>query len=860
MNLKPFLLLTVVTLMAILEGGELPSARPIRMGARYTTPKGIGYTTGYSTLEAFISGQIRDAWLPFLDLRGHVFDNGKLGANGGLGVRYLSSSRVWGINGYYDYRNTKYQHYNQAAIGLESLGTTWDFRLNGYLPFGKKTSALRDTSFDRFQNHFMYLKSTRDVAFKGANFEAGAHLNRFFLGAGPYYLNGKGETAWGGQLRGSVDLFKEYIRIEGNVSYDSFFRWSGQGQIGINIPIGKKMGSSCTERDRSLYSRAVQRVDRNEIIPVGELYPRSLAINPATGQPYYFVFVDNTSSSLGTFESPYPSLAEAAANSSSGQIIYVFTGDGTSRNMNSGITLKSSQMFLGSATAQPISTTLGSIEIPPLTGALPVITNTSAAPVITLSDNNLISGFYIENANGTGLSGTNITHLTASGNTIVGGAPAAGTGEAILLTNVSGQIEISHNLFFQTNRMGVASSAVHIALDSTQCSANFESDKFYIVPNASAIDCLLVDLTSTGSMSSVTIHNTTCRSNSLFGSDSGFEFNLSNSSSISSIALSNSKTSYLGKGLYLNLADSGSIGTVAVSQCEFIKGQDGINLSLVSTSSIDQIQVSDTFFDSNGNSSIYGNLTTSGNIRSIDVSRSIMQGNNGYAVYLGLSGSGSIVSINVANSTIRNSLSAAFEVYMSSTGTVNQLQFSNSEIDTSISGLYLYSAGSNVIDLLGVSNCVFKGLTTKGINITAPIITELDISNSSFTNCDIGIFVDVAAQIGQGTVSDNSFFLSGTNGILVNTTTANNVLSVTGNTFTDTLTSAQGYGAKFTNNGGTFCLNFTGNQAFPTSREGGINPYYFNNAAGTFNLTSQSTSANNIGGITSSGISGSCTQ
>ena len=97
--------------------------RPMRVTARHIEPNGIGYNQGYTTLEGFFSSDPwGGAWYPFLDLRGHAFNNGKLAANAGIGVRYLSGSRIWGGNFYYDYRNTKHQHYNQVALGLEALG------------------------------------------------------------------------------------------------------------------------------------------------------------------------------------------------------------------------------------------------------------------------------------------------------------------------------------------------------------------------------------------------------------------------------------------------------------------------------------------------------------------------------------------------------------------------------------------------------------------------------------------------------------------------------------------------------------------------------------------------------------------
>jgi hypothetical protein len=103
----------------------------MRAALKHIEGGGIGYNKGYTTLEAFIASD-PDWWsvTPFLDLRGHVFDNGKFAANGGIGLRSILGSRVYGINSYYDYRNTRRKGYNQIGLGLETLGELWDLRFN----------------------------------------------------------------------------------------------------------------------------------------------------------------------------------------------------------------------------------------------------------------------------------------------------------------------------------------------------------------------------------------------------------------------------------------------------------------------------------------------------------------------------------------------------------------------------------------------------------------------------------------------------------------------------------------------------------------------------------------------------------
>lgn len=78
-----------------------------RASLRHIESGGIGYKDGYTTLEAFFASD-PSQWpvTPFLDARGHIFDDGKWAANVGAGLRKLWRNRAYGINAYYDYRGT----------------------------------------------------------------------------------------------------------------------------------------------------------------------------------------------------------------------------------------------------------------------------------------------------------------------------------------------------------------------------------------------------------------------------------------------------------------------------------------------------------------------------------------------------------------------------------------------------------------------------------------------------------------------------------------------------------------------------------------------------------------------------------
>jgi hypothetical protein len=400
-----------------------------RVSARHIEAGGIGYSQGYTTLEGFFAPDPQQLFLmPFLDVRGHVFNDGKMAANAGLGFRGILGCRTYGLNAYYDYRNTKKLHYNQVGVGLETLGTLWDLRINGYLPVGRKITSPYDVKFNKFSGHELILSQRRQFAMKGADAEIGFHFGKsqnfdFYTAAGPYYYIGEiGRNIWGGKAR-VVGMYKEYISVELSNSYDRMFHNNFQGQISFTLPFGgrsrvkKRDGCNSCKTSDAIAFRMVQPVGREEIVVIGKRKQLTPAINPATGQPYVFVFVSNTSSSSGTYASPYPTLSQAAANSGPNDIIYVFPGDGTTKGMDTGVTLQNNQYLWGSGVGHAIQTSQGIISIPALSSSSPTITNTNIntdGNAITLASNNAICGFTIASAFNDAIYGTDLQHLEVS--------------------------------------------------------------------------------------------------------------------------------------------------------------------------------------------------------------------------------------------------------------------------------------------------------------------------------------------------------------------------------------------------------------------------------------------------------------
>ncbi len=377
------------------------------IGLRHSEAKGVGYRHGYTTLEGFGIWDGNTDFMPFIDLRAHVFDQGKFAGNAGVGGRtfFSSMNQVLGYYLYYDVRQENHGlTVQQLSPGIEVLGKRMEYRMNAYFPI-IKNSHKYNFDFDRFDDHHIILKSKQKQAMTGVDAEVGAHLTQdtkydVYAGAGPYYFTSSNASTWGGKVR-LLGRFKEYVSLEATYTYDHLFGSIIQGSVGLSLPLGgkiKRKDKNCASGINLALSRAAFAPYRFEIPVVKRATRRSEAINPATDDPWVVWFVDNTSSSDGTFESPFPTLVQAQNASGPNDMIYVFPGDGTSKGMDAGITLQNGQTLFGSGISHKIKTQHGKIKIPALSTSYPLITNTGmtgGGNVVTLADGNNVSGLNI---------------------------------------------------------------------------------------------------------------------------------------------------------------------------------------------------------------------------------------------------------------------------------------------------------------------------------------------------------------------------------------------------------------------------------------------------------------------------------
>lgn len=773
-----------------------------RATLRHIESGGIGYQDGYTTFEVFLASDPSE-WsvTPFLDGRGHVFDSGTWATNVGMGLRAILGTRAYGLNTYYDFRDTHKLSYNQISVGLETLGELLDFRINGYLPVGNKTTAPYNTQFVRFSGHHMIVSRKYQYALKGIDTEVGFHFGKselfdFYAATGPYYYKGQlGPNIWGGKAR-IAGMFKEYVAVEVSDSYDNAFHNRFQGQVSLTMPLGPKSRvkkskkvSSCKMAD-ALTSRMVQPVGRQEIIPIDSTTKQATATDPVTGAPLFFVFVNNLSSSLGTYNSPYPTLAQAQANSGPGNIIYVFPGDGTTRGMNSGISLKANQKFWGSGVSHSIQTGQGSVSIPAQSSSSPTITNTNVdteGNAVTLATSNAVSGFRIRSPLNDAIYGTNSQSFEVSSCTIESATTYAV--EATSLGNAS--VSITNNQFLN-NVNGI--SLTLNGTSSVTCSDN-------TFDGQTSVSNVPVEIASTDNILAVYIERNVFSDNTT----GSIRFSLTNVVDADIRVLNNEITNN----------GTGSQSTLG-SSCVVISSGTNDHCA---------IALRDNTFSDNGSNSLY--LHTSGSFSALEITASTntMSNNGGSALVLATPVN--VLALHATDNTITECDDNGIAVISSGTTSTGDITINNNtitDIGNSSNGIAINQNFTTLnLTLLDntINRCEGTGVisyASTGINSFALTASGNTISNCQNLSSNAAAGLDIEQFISfEGSVTNNT--------LLGNTGTS----LVVGSTLTAP----------------TACLFLTGNNS--------TNYLLTNPGDGVFNLSPCSVVSSNVGTIDTSG-------
>lgn len=411
-----------------------------RFGIAYEAGDGIGFDDGFTTLEFFtpIRGDL--VWeMVFGDARVFMHNDATVGANFGLGYRFysLEQNRIWGVNAYYDYRQTDDNDFSQLGIGVESLGPIVDFRANAYIP---DVDDVVGPVPGLFVEHLL-ITNRDEIAMSGGDAEVGLCLFDFdqvqgrVFGGGYYFYGHGNDDAIGWKARGELAAADQRFQVDAGVQQDDVFGTTYSVNVAIRY---LRRGISAIKPMDHLFYRRTGDAEAANIAyrlsaPVKRLQnivlsqQPEIAIDPATGNPLNFLHVVNGGAGTGTFEDPYGTLTAALADGDAGtSIIYTPFGGDFVEN----ITLVPGAQVLSNGPRQFVQTQFGRTRIP-LSGASPDLTDLpTLMGNVDMADDSRFSGFEVTGQ----ITGTGVSNITLDNNVI------ENVGDAVVLTGVDGAV------------------------------------------------------------------------------------------------------------------------------------------------------------------------------------------------------------------------------------------------------------------------------------------------------------------------------------------------------------------------------------------------------------------------------------
>jgi len=410
---------------------------------------------GFTRISAFMPYWIEEDALVFADLGGFAAYNPGGGANLGVGWRWYNRDidRLVGFNAWYDFDAGNQREYHQLSIGFESLGRYVDYRANGYVPISADSHNLNtgltgQTSFQA--NNILLGRATgRESAFTGFDAEIGGPvplLGRYGLSTyvGGYFFDSNNignVTGFSSRTQGQVN---EDLTVGVQVTHDNVFDNNAQIQVTWTLPDGAPGRWLRQPRVRDRLTAPVVRnyrvVTRQDI-----LYTADIALNPADGDPFFVAHINpnrTPGTGTGTFEDPYSQLNQfnnlpIPPKNIIDIISVTARDDGTSTQLNTGVTLLNNQRLLSTAVTHTFTAIQGTFDLPGFVGGpLPVLANLGGGNVVTFATNNRnieVSGFTINGSvTGNGIAGVNNQRVNINRNVIQNGL------NGVQLTNLNG--------------------------------------------------------------------------------------------------------------------------------------------------------------------------------------------------------------------------------------------------------------------------------------------------------------------------------------------------------------------------------------------------------------------------------------
>ena len=434
-----FFSVAVLAVAGIAEAQDAPDPYMTRLSARHVAGAGVGHTNSFSSLDWFLPLSAEsDSTMWFGDFRGIIFNDAEFGSNVGTGYRWFveDQNRIYGINGYWDTRNNNMLLFNQAGLGVESLGQVFDFRANGYTP------AVNDTYQQGnvfFAGHGLALPTSS--ALSGVDAEAGINLPTFYqvstrvFGGGYYFDSNHTNKAAGWRVRMEA-AFRDTVVVGVSAQDDGLFGQTLNGMVelrGVFYHHGTLARRSMRHKFRSadgtgdgvtVRHRLADPVYRQQNIVLKDFNSR---LTTPGGTPLDFLHVVPGGTGTGTIEDPYGSISNAMLDPLAPTgIIYTPSGGTFIEN----VTMTPGSRLFSNGPVQLVSTNIGDVGIPNsgVSSSLTALTSTIVGNV-TLANNTALNGFDVQG----GVTGTNVSSVSLANNRI-----EAAPGDAISLTSSTG--------------------------------------------------------------------------------------------------------------------------------------------------------------------------------------------------------------------------------------------------------------------------------------------------------------------------------------------------------------------------------------------------------------------------------------
>lgn len=722
-----------------------------------------------------------------LRLMGDNRDNSEF--NLGIGRRYLTNEgeAALGLHAWIDRRMTKLgSTFYQLAGGYEYMTPEGEIRLNAYLPINQKEVYLLPnvgSTTPYLSGTGIYYDGAGSIIERpmhGADIEAGrrftlpiAPQTNFRAAAGAFIFSGEGlETVKGGRFRLSADITSDF-EVGTRFETDNVRGAQGFLEATLRFPFGSKAANeTLTMRNRLDESpeRDIDIVSGSQV----DTGMRKPVINAETGQAQRIFYVDNTAAAggNGSIEHPFNAISSAnAAATMAGDTVYVYNGDGTSTNYDTGIALHyQGQALVGEGSAFVFDGTrfragsnTASFDGYTLiaAGATPTLSSDGStdAAVEVYADDVTLSGFNVENSLGNGIQIVNannpiIENVTTNNNAVYGLYYYADDGQShtFSLSNYT-----SNNNYhgIEIDALGANTTLEDMSFDNINVEGNQRGLLFYsdtdsiirniTISNSSALNQSAEGFVFTGSgkVSNVTFDNIYAENvyNGILiqsggGYISGVTINdfVGTLNTAGGIRLRTTAGSALIEDIAINNAQSNNNDATS-SGIQIISGP--------STTTMRNITIDGGTFNGNGQGGI--SVSSTGTLQNLTIQNVTTNNNTNSGIAFSFNTGSAASNITVDGVTSNSNTGSGISVSTLNSGAANGMTFSNIAANGNAIGFNVATSQTSNLTGLSISDSSFTGSTGVGMYLRSTNTSALNASVEHVTstaNATNGVYFD----------------------------------------------------------------------------------------------------------------------